>query len=181
MFFANDTRQTFYSFLIIRRSNKLTEVDPKPEPQPKPQGKVDDTLDKFNEIKARFEKELAERDKKIQELEKKLSEKDNEVNDVISNLNDEVNEKLQQAEELKALQANVNELLNDKANALVDKYISEGKLVPAQKEKALQLCLADQDMFISLYEDAPSVIDTNLKPKSHKVLSNVDKMVDYFK
>jgi phage I-like protein len=159
----------------------LTDVDPKPEPQPKPQGKVDDTLDKFNEIKARFEKELADKDKKIQELEKKLSEKDNEVNDVISNLNDEVNEKLQQAEELKALQANVNELLNDKANALVDKYISEGKLVPAQKEKALQLCLADQDMFISLYEDAPSVIDTNLKPKSHKVLSNVDKMVDYFK
>jgi phage I-like protein len=157
----------------------MTDVDPKPEPQPKP--KVDDTLDKFNEIKARFEKELSDKDKKIQELEKKLSEKDNEVNDVISNLNDEVNEKLQQAEELKALQANVNELLNDKANALVDKYISEGKLVPAQKEKALQLCLADQDMFISLYEDAQSVIDTNLKPKSHKVLSNVDKMVDYFK
>ena len=157
----------------------MTDVDPKPESQP--QKKVDDTLDKFNEIKARFEKELADKDKKIQELEKKLSEKDNEVNDVISNLNDEVNEKLQQAEELKALQANVNELLNDKANALVDKYISEGKLVPAQKEKALQLCLADQDMFISLYEDAPSVIDTNLKPKSHKVLSNVDKMVDYFK
>lgn len=140
-----------------------------------------DKLDKFNEIKARFDKELEERDKKIKELEAQLSEKDKEVNDVISNLNDEVNDKLKQAEELKALQANVNELLNDKANALVDKYISEGKLVPAQKEKALQLCLADQDMFISLYEDAPSVIDTNLKPKSHKVLSNVDKMVDYFK
>ena len=163
----------------------MTDVDPKPqantsEQKPNPKGK-DDALDKFSEIKARFDKELEERDKKIKELEAALSEKDNEVNDVISNLNDEVNEKLQQAEELKALQANVNELLNDKANALVDKYISEGKLVPAQKEKALQLCLADQDMFISLYEDAPSVIDTNLKPKSHKVLSNVDKMVDYFK
>ena len=157
----------------------MTDVDPKPEPQP--QKKVDDTLDKFNEIKARFEKELADKDKKIQELEKKLSEKDNEVNDVISNLNDEVNEKLQQAEELKALQANVNELLNDKANALVDKYISEGKLVPAQKEKALQLCLADQDMFISLYENAPSIVDTNPKPISHKVNGNVDKMVEYFK
>ena len=162
----------------------MTDVDPKPQP-PKPQtndsGKVDDKLDKFNEIKARFEKELEERDKKIKELEDQLSKKDKEVNDVISDLNDEVNDKLKQAEELKALQANVNELLTDKANALVDKYISEGKLVPAQREKALSLCLSDQDMFIDLYENAPSVIDTNLKPKSHKVLSNVDKMVDYFK
>ena len=158
----------------------MTDVDPKPEPVKEPQ-KKEDTLDKFNEIKARFDKELEERDKRIQELEKALSEKDKEVNDVISNLNDEVNDKLRQAEELKALQANVNELLTDKANALVDKYISEGKLVPAQREKALSLCLSDQDMFIDLYENAPSVIDTNTKPKSHKVLSNVDKMVDYFK
>lgn len=157
----------------------MTDNDPKPEPvQQKPE---DDKLDKFNEIKARFDKELAERDKKIKELEEALSEKDKEVNDVISNLNDEVNDKLKQAEELKALQANVNELLTDKANALVDKYISEGKLVPAQREKALSLCLSDQDMFIDLYENAPSVIDTNTRPKSHKVLSNVDKMVDYFK
>ena len=158
----------------------MTDNDPKPNPQgEKP--KVDDKLDKFNEIKARFDKELEERDKKIKELEAALSEKDKEVNDVINNLNDEVNDKLKQAEELKALQANVNELLADKANALVDKYISEGKLVPAQREKALSLCLSDQDMFIELYENAPSVINTYLKPKSHKVLSNVDKMVDYFK
>ena len=157
----------------------MTDVDPKPEPVQEPV--KDDTLDKFNEIKARFDKELAERDKRIQELEQQLSEKDKEVNDVISNLNDEVNDKLRQAEELKALQANVNELLQDKAEALVDKYINEGKLVPAQREKALSLCLSDQDMFIDLYENAPSLIDTNLKPKSHKVLSNVDKMVDYFK
>ena len=150
------------------------------KPETKPQ-KKDDTLDKFQEIKERYEKELSERDKKIQELEEKLSKKDNEVNDAINNLNDEVNEKLKQAEELKALQANVNELLNDKANALVDKYISEGKLVPAQREKALSLCLSDQDMFISLYENAPSIVDTNPKPISHKVNGNVDKMVEYFK
>lgn len=161
----------------------MTDVDPKPQPTPPKNdgGKVDDKLDKFNEIKQRFEKELEERDKRIKDLEQQLSKKDKEVNDVISNLNDEVNDKLRQAEELKALQANVNELLQDKAEALVDKYINEGKLVPAQREKALSLCLHDQDMFIDLYENAPSVIDTNLKPKSHKVLSNVDKMVDYFK
>lgn len=138
-------------------------------------------VEKFDEIKNRYEAELSEKDKKIAELEKKLNLKGKEVDEAISNLNDEVNEKLEQAEELKRLQANVNELLHDKANAIVDKYIHEGKLVPAQKEKALDLCLADQDMFISLYENAPSIVDTNPTPKSQPVKGNVEKMVDYFK
>ena len=153
-------------------------VDPKPTPE---ETKEDVVLDKFNEIKNRYETELSEKDKTIAELEKQLQAKDDEVNDTIQDLNNEVNEKLAQAEELKKLQANVQELLHDKAEALVDKYINEGKLVPAQKEKALNLCLSDQDMFIDLYENAPSIIDTNPKPKSHKVMGNVDKMVDYFK
>ena len=151
-------------------------IDPKP-PEDNNEG---DVLDKFNEIKTRYEKELSDKDKEIEELRKELAKKDDEVNDTIQNLNDEVNEKLEQAEELKRLQANVNELLNDKANALVDKYINEGKLVPAQREKALNLCLADQDMFISLYENAPSIVDTNPKPKSQRI-SNVEKLGDYFK
>lgn len=155
-----------------------TTVDPKPTPE---ETKEDVVLDKFNEIKNRYETELSEKDKTIAELEKQLQAKDDEVNDTIQDLNNEVNEKLAQAEELKKLQANVQELLHDKAEALVDKYINEGKLVPAQKEKALNLCLSDQDMFIDLYENAPSIIDTNPKPKSHKVMGNVDKMVDYFK
>ena len=142
---------------------------------------ADDVVEKFGEIKERYETELSAKDKEIEELKKKLSAKDKEVDDTIQNLNDEVNTKLEQAEEIKRLQADVNELLQDKAEALVDKYINEGKLVPAQREKALNLCLADQDMFISLYEDAPSIVDTQSKPKSRKVLGNVDKMVDYFK
>ena len=139
----------------------------------------DDTLEKFNQIKNRYEEELSQKDKMIEELKKQLADKDNEVNDTIKDLNNEVNEKLQQAEELKALQANVNELLNDKANALVDKYIHEGKLVPAQREKALSLCLADQDMFIDLYENAPSMVD--MSQRSKKITGNIDKMVSYFK
>ena len=154
--------------------------DQPPEPQPQ-DTKVDDPLEKFDEIKSRYEKELDNKDKEIEELKAQLSKKDKEVNDAIGNLNDEVNEKLAQAEELRALQDNVNELLQDKAEALVDKYIQQGKLVPAQRDKALNLCLADQDMFISLYEEAPSIVDTNPKPKSHKVLGKVDEMVDYFK
>ena len=159
----------------------MSEENQPADPKPETVTKDEMVLDKFNEIKARFEKELSEKDKVIEDLKKELEAKGKEVDDTVKNLNDEVNEKLAQAEELNKLRENVQELLNDKANALVDKYISEGKLVPAQREKALNLCLADQDMFISLYEDAPSIVDTNPKPKSHKVMGNVDKMVDYFK
>ena len=139
----------------------------------------DEFLENFKEIKTRYEEELKKRDKEIIDLKKQLSQKDDAVNDAINTLNDEVNEKLKQAEELKALQADVNELLNDKANALVDKYIGQGKLAPAQREVALNLCLADQDMFIKLYENAPSIVE--MKPKAKKVQGNIDKMVDYFK
>ena len=154
--------------------------NPNPEPNPN-DGNGSDPLDKFNEIKTKYEETISAKDKEIEELKKKLKAKEGEVDDTIKNLNDEVNTKLEQAEEIKRLQADVNDLLQDKAEALVDKYINEGKLVPAQRDKALNLCLADQDMFISLYEDAPSIVDTQSKPKSRKVLGNVDKMVDYFK
>lgn len=140
-----------------------------------------DVVDKFSEIKNRYETELTEKDKKIAELEKQLADKEGEVDTAISNLNDEVNEKLAQAKELDQLRENVQELLQDKAEAIVDKYITEGKLVPAQREKALDLCLTDQDMFISLYENAPSIVDTTPTPKSRRVSGDVDKMVQYFK
>ena len=156
----------------------MSEEEPTTKTTTQPNEEV--VLDKFNEIKERYETELGNKDKEIAELKKQLEAKDNEVNDTVKSLNDEVNEKLAQAEELNKLRENVQELLNDKAQALVDKYISEGKLVPAQKEKALNLCLADQDMFISLYENAPSIIDTNPKPKSKRI-SNVEKLGDYFK
>ena len=145
------------------------------------EGNDDNALDNFKEIKEKYESELQTRDEKIKELEQKLKEKESEVDDTIKNLNDEVNEKLAQAEELKNLQKNVEELLHDKAEATVDKYINEGKLVPAQKEKALQLCLSDQDMFIELYKDAPSIVDTTKKPKSNRVPGNMDKLAEYFK
>ena len=156
----------------------MSEEEPTTKTTTQPNEEV--VLDKFNEIKERYETELGNKDKEIAELKKQLEAKDNEVNDTVKSLNDEVNEKLAQAEELNKLRENVQELLNDKAQAVVDKYISEGKLVPAQKEKALNLCLADQDMFISLYENAPSIVDTNPKPKSKRI-SNVEKLGDYFK
>jgi len=147
-------------------------VDPKPEP-------VDDTIEKFSEIKDKYEKTINDKDKEIAELKAKLKAKDGEVDDTINQLNEEVNEKLQQAEELNKLREDVQELLQDKAEATVDKYITEGKIVPAQREKALQLCLRDQDMFIDLYENAPSIVE--MKPKAKRQVGDVDKMVNYFK
>ena len=68
-----------------------TTMDPTPEPTTNTDG--GDVLDKFNEIKTRYEKELSDKDKEIEELRKELAKKDNEVNDTIQNLNDEVNDK----------------------------------------------------------------------------------------
>ncbi len=85
-------------------------MDPKPTTTEPVNDNGGDVLDKFNEIKTRYEKELSDKDKEIEELRKELARKDNEVNDTIANLNNEVNEKLEQAEELKRLQANVDEL-----------------------------------------------------------------------
>ena len=152
---------------------------PNPNPNPEPTG--NDLLAKFGEIKEKYENVISEKDKEIEELKKQIELKDKEVNDTINNLNDEVKDKLAQAEKMKELQASVNELMNDKAEALVDKYINQGKLVPAQREQALNLCLADQDMFISLYEDAPSIIDTNPTPRSNKVKGNLEKLGEFFK
>lgn len=161
--------------------NTMTDETKPTEPTNTEPSNDSEVLEKFGEIKEKYETELSNKDKEIEELRKQLAQKEGEVDTAIQDLNNEVNEKLQKSEELKKLQADVNELLNDKAEALVDKYIEQGKLVPAQREKALNLCLSDQDMFISLYEDAPSIVDTTPKPKSHKVLGNLDKMVDYLK
>ena len=167
-------------------NNQNPNPNPNPNPEPKPgegkgNGKGDDPLDKFEEIKSRYEDELSKKDEEIEKLNEELKNKQGEVDDTINDLNDEVNTKLEQAEKIKALQANVNELLQDKAEALVDRYINEGKLVPAQREKALNLCLSDQDMFIDLYENAPSIVDTNPKPKSGRIKGNIEQLGNYFK
>ena len=84
----------------------MTEQNPNPEPQ----NNDDEVLDKFNEIKTRYETELSEKDKEIEELKKQLKTKEGEVDTTIQNLNDEVNDKLKQAEEIRNLQNQVNEL-----------------------------------------------------------------------
>ena len=152
----------------------------KPQNNNEPSNDDGNVLDKFEEIKNRYEDTIDAKDKEIEALKAELKKKDGEVDQTITQLNNEVNTKLEQAEELNQLRANVQELLQDKAEAIVDKYINEGKVLPAQRETALNLCLTNQDTFISLYENAPRLVDVTNKPVSNRVSGDVDKLANYF-
>ena len=154
----------------------MTEQNPNPEPQ----NNDDEVLDKFNEIKTRYETELTEKDKEIEELKKQLKTKEGEVDTTIQNLNDEVNDKLKQAEEIRNLQNQVNELVEERAEATVDAYIQKGIILPAQKEAAKKLCLTDNDTFLDLYRDAKPIVETQKKRKSVPT-GTAERIANYFK
>ena len=102
------------------------------------------------------------------------------VDDAVADLNSEVQEKLQANEEYQKLLATVAELEKDKAEATVDTFIQQGKILPAQRETALKLCLNDNDTFMELYRDAKPIIDLDTKPKSNKV-KDTERLAAYFK
>jgi len=156
----------------------MTEQNPNPEQNP--QNNDDEVLDKFNEIKERYETELSEKDKTIEELKKQLKTKEGEVDNTIQTLNDEVNNKLEQAEKIKSLQATVDELVEERAEATVDAYIQKGIILPAQKEAAKKLCLTDNDTFLDLYRDAKPIVETQKKRKSVPT-GTAERIANYFK
>ena len=165
----------------------MTETDPKPNPEPNPnpepqnegEGKGD-ALDKFKEIKDKYENQISEKDKEIEELRKQLKAKESEVDETIGNLNDEVNDKLKQAEKIKDLQATVDELVDERAEATVDAYIQKGVILPSQKEAAKKLCLNDNDTFLDLYRDAKPIVETQSKRKSVPS-GTAERIANYFK
>ena len=165
----------------------MTETDPKPNPEPnpnpEPQNEGDgkgDALDKFKEIKDKYENQISEKDKEIEELRKQLKAKESEVDETIGNLNDEVNDKLKQAEKIKDLQATVDELVDERAEATVDAYIQKGVILPSQKEAAKKLCLNDNDTFLDLYRDAKPIVETQSKRKSVPS-GTAERIANYFK
>ena len=156
--------------------------NPNPNPNPEPQNNNDDdVLGKFKEIKDKYETEIENKDKEIAELKEQLKKKDTEVNDTINDLNDEVKEKLAQAEKMKELQSTVDELVQDKAEATVDRFIQEGKILPAQRDTALKLCLSDNDTFLNLYKDAKPIIEIGTQESKPVPTELVGKMTGYFK
>ena len=154
----------------------MTEQNPNPEPQ----NNDDEVLDKFNEIKERYETELSEKDKEIEELKKQLKTKEGEVDQTIQNLNQEVNEKLTVVDKLNNLQGTVDELLQERAEITVDTYIQKGIILPHQKEAAVKLCLNDNDTFLDLYRDAKPIVETEKKRKSIPT-GTAERIANYFK
>ena len=153
--------------------------NPNPNPESKPEPN-EDLMGKFNEIKTKYEETISEKDKEIEELKKQLQAKEGEVDNTIQNLNDEVNTKIQQAEKIKDLQATVNELVEERAEATVDAYIQKGIILPAQKEAAKKLCLNDNDTFLDLYRDAKPIVQTQEKRKS-VAPGTAERIANYFK
>ena len=154
--------------------------NPNPNPEPNPEPTQEDIMGKFNEIKTKYEETLSEKDKEIEELRKQLKQKNNEVDDTIANLNDEVKDKLEQAEKIKDLQATVNELVEERAEATVDAYIQKGIILPAQKEAAKKLCLNDNDTFLDLYRDAKPIVETQEK-RTSVAPGTAERIANYFK
>ncbi len=135
----------------------------------------------FDELKTKYEKVIDDKNKEIAELSKSNDLIQEKMDNTVDNLNDEVKAKLEMAEQLQELNKTVEELVVDKATATVDTFIQQGKILPAQRETALKLCLNDNDTFLDLYKDAKPVIDTASKPQSKKVNADLNRLVDYFK
>lgn len=161
----------------------MTEENNEPTVNETTTAKVADTevLDRFKELKEGFDKELAKRDKEIEDLKKQLESKDKEVDSTIGALNDEVKDKLEQAEEFREMQNNMNKLMDENADIAIDNYIKEGKIAPSQKETAKELYLSNREMFDKLYKDAPVIINTTNEPQSKRDYGDVQRIADYFK
>lgn len=134
----------------------------------------------FEDIKNKYEEVIAEKNDKINELEeanKSINAKNDEIK---NNLTDELNTKLKQAEEITKLNKQVDELITIQAHALVDSYVAEGKVLPAQKEIAYDLAKNDTDKFKELFDNVKPHIEPKER-KSHPASDKVEAIANYFK
>ena len=138
--------------------------------------------DGFKDLKKKYEEIIQAKDEEIAKLNETVETTKQQVDTTVTNLNDEVQAKLEANEKLAELNKQVEELVRDKAEATVDTFIQQGKILPAQRETTLKLCLNDNDTFLDLYKDAKPIIDTTTAPKSRRVNDTiVDGLKDYFK
>ena len=133
----------------------------------------------FSEIKEQYEAVINEKNDEIVKLKNKLDKTKQKVDKTVSDLNEEVNEKLEANEKLEEVMKNMEILLTEKAEATVDTFISQGKILPAQRETALKLCLNDNDTFMDLYKDARPIVE--VQTKSKRISVDEQGMIDYFK
>lgn len=135
--------------------------------------------DDFNEIKTKYEQVITDKDTEIQSLKDKLEETEEKVQKTVDSLNDEAKQKLEVNEKLEEVMKTIEELNREKAEATVDTFVNQGKIMPSQRDTALKLCLNDTDTFMELYRDAKPIVE--LKPKSNKININEQGLKDYFK
>ena len=129
----------------------------------------------FDDLKQKYEKIIEEKNEEINTLEQTVEETKKQVDATVNNLKDEVQAKLEANEKLIQMQKDIEELVRDKAEATVDTFIQQGKILPAQRETALKLCLNDNDTFMELYRNSQPIID--LKPRTKKVNADLSRLV----
>lgn len=139
--------------------------------------KEDNGLD---DIKAKYEKVIEDKDKEIKELTKTVETNKKKVDSTVDDLNKEVEERLKQSEAYKDLETKLHEMEVERAETVVDSYIAKGVLLPAQKESAVKLCLNDNDTFMNLYKDAQPIIDTRQERRSIAT-GTAERIANYLK
>lgn len=139
--------------------------------------KEDNSLD---DIKAKYEKVIEDKDKEIKELTKTVETNKKKVDSTVDDLNKEVEERLKQSEAYKDLETKLHEMEVERAETVVDSYIAKGVLLPAQKESAVKLCLNDNDTFMNLYKDAQPIIDTRQERRSIAT-GTAERIANYLK
>lgn len=98
---------------------------------------------------------IAEAIAPIDERLKALEEKQTEASSSTDPVEDDT--------KVKEMEAKIAELKKETATAKVDSLIAAGKILPAQKESAVELCAKDAEQFEAMYKDAPVLIDLNTR------------------
>ena len=138
------------------------------------------TENNFDDLKTKYEKIIEEKNNEISNLETDLEKTKKKVDETVDTLKDEVQEKLDANEEYQKLLRTVEDLEKEKAETTVDTLIKQGKIVPAQKEIALDFCLNNPDKFAEFYENAKPVIDVSGEQKSKRTGKLADRLTGYF-
>ena len=134
----------------------------------------------FEELKAKYEKIITDKDNEIKKLNETVEETKKKVDTTAGDLNYEIKARLEATEEYKKLMATVEQLEKEKAEASVDAVIQKGLALPAQKDVLKKWCMNDSESFTEYFDNAQPIIEVN-KQKSKKISADVNRLVDYFK
>ena len=103
---------------------------------------------------------------------------DVDMTSLVSDLKKEQAEHRRFIEEQKKITERNN---RERAEALVDKYISKMVISPAQRENSINLCLSNEELFISQYDNAvPIVPQTKTVKRINRKNNNTEYAKNYF-